>query len=324
MSQINADATREALQAWHVANASGKKGRLTLSESENTLVFVDLTGVPKSKIGEGTSRHSIESVVEFISQHFDQIVKDEKSQVADHIQNLCKTIRAHASSKAEGKHPLEDRLKDIEIKALRQEMLSEIDKAGEISPNARKTINGIITLYMNRREIASIPDETTRNAYILHITGLLAELGFCVGRTSEDLLKNIDEKMFLLKHSFENARKEGSISEFFLKAFESGPCFNGRITTLTSYAMRKAGLPQEEVVPGIPAEETHAAMVLSDDYYSYRDGIKERGEIPSKEGFLTFLRKKYQGEVTVLTKYFENDALYTKVYPKIVLSYMEF
>jgi hypothetical protein len=197
-------------------------------------------------------------------------------------------------------------------------MIQDLETNGGYS-RAKSTIQGIVTLYKHRNQIAKIPAEKERNTVILSLTKLTPEPGFCIGNTYEERLSNLEEKFNLLKSSYEEAKKNRYVDEYFDEGFKSDPCFNGRMIALIDYVRKKHSLP-EEVVHGLDISN-EALGKISDLYYNYRDAIKQTGEAPSQTGFLNYLKKS--DEAKQFEPYYTNQALFEGIYKTVCEAYLE-
>jgi hypothetical protein len=324
MSGVNIEASREAVSAWLTSFKTGKKGILHLSFDQKALIFTDLSEALESGVEKQLTGPSInQGAIDFLRDNFERLIPKDDIGTAHELRKVIKKLGEITPSSEMTMEKTAETAQEVVALAFRNELIRELGKFAGASPNAKRTIDGIVTIFINRKEISQIEDEAERNRYILHLTGLLAEISFCVGLTVEDRLKNLEQKMQLLQFSYARAKEKGTLEEFFSQAFRSGPCFNGRITTLAAYAAESEGLPKEEAIRGMSAEETKYAVKLGDEYYSYRELLEKTGEIPSKEGFLAYVRERYKlGEDSRLLNYCENPTWFDKVYPQAVMAYI--
>ena len=321
MSGLNIEGSREALFAWLASSQTGARGVLRIGPNKKSLVFVERTGGKGGCHDKRSSESTIDkNALAFIRENFDLLIPKEELVMA---RDLRKVVGKASARLGLTQKKIRKTAQETMAFALRDEMMKELGKCAGASPNAKKTIDGIVTAFINRKEIAAIENETERNMFILSLTGLLAELGFCVGSTVAERQKNLEGKMHLLQYSYQRAKEKGTLEEFFSNAFRSGPCFNGRITVLSAYAAESEGLPKEEAVQGVPAEETQFAVKVTDAYYGYRDRLETTGEIPSKEGFLSYITEKCKVEGnSKLLERCQDPSWFDKVYPQAVMAYI--
>src|SRR4051794_33988732 len=120
-----------------------------------------------------------------------------------------------------------------------RQFFTHIKEAAEQMPDksayVEGTIEGLEKLFENRESIASVGNENLRNKTIMNFTKLLAEPGFCMGKTDNERMANIIEKIDLLRTSFEYAESHNDLDDYFKNGFIGDPCFNGRMITLTEY-----------------------------------------------------------------------------------------
>lgn len=109
------------------------------------------------------------------------------------------------------------------------------------SNNAQTTIEGLKNLYFQRKTISEIDNENKRNNEIFKLCHLEVDPGFCIKKTKEDRLSEIDEKLQLLVDSYEDAKRNNYLDHFFLSAFESDACFNHRVEHLKTFYNKHKG-----------------------------------------------------------------------------------
>ena len=146
------------------------------------------------------------------------------------------------------------------------------------------TIKAIYLLYLNRENIANISDEEIRKTYIKACTSLLVETGFCPGTKKDQLLKNINEKVNLLFASYFFAKEHKALGKYFSEAFQSDPCFNGRINRLLEYQSTC-------VFQNAITDEQFSSDVLFVFYQAMENFNNSYNRLPSTcEEFLTWLQ----------------------------------
>lgn len=104
------------------------------------------------------------------------------------------------------------------------------------SNNAQTTIEGLKSLYFNKKKLSVIDDEFTRNNEVFRVTHLEAEPGFITGSTPEEREESVDSKIQLLLDAYYDAKGKDYLDHFYLGAFESDKCFNHRLEHLVNFA----------------------------------------------------------------------------------------
>jgi hypothetical protein len=158
-------------------------------------------------------------------------------------------------------------------------------------PYVEKTAQGLCRMYAHREEISEIPDEMKRNNYIWEVTGLMPEPGLCVGRTKEELLKNILAKVELLRATFILSHQNDQLPHFFRSAFRSDPCFNGRMIRLEEYAASAIlGLKPVELEEQVDPEVALKFFRALNEMQRLTPSDDEAP--PSQEAFVTYLKSR--------------------------------
>lgn len=308
MNNINLKGSREAILALGNAAIAGQKGFLSLDSKHKKLEFVNHTHDLSNKTSNHQFHDSIISTANFIQDNFEKIIKPEDLKSTTSLKEACKTFDAYLKSSIGHTGFLEDNLNALFFK---EHIVQDLELY-KGHPYTEPTIIGIITLYLHREKIAEIENETDRNNYITSLTKLTAEPGFCVGNTKKQRISNLEEKMNLLQNSYNEQKKLENLPEYFVNAFKSDPCFNGRITRLTEYVREKQSLPEESFVTNVPTKDL---SLLSDIYFKYRESLS-KNQKPTMSDFLQYLKKTDTQEE--LKRYY---AMPNNVYEIIKMSY---
>jgi hypothetical protein len=109
------------------------------------------------------------------------------------------------------------------------------------SPNAQTTIEGLKNLYFQRKKIAAFDNESERNAEIVKVCHLEVDRNFCQGKTPDERMNEINDKLQLLIDAYEDAKKNGYVDHFFLSAFESDSHLNHRLEHLSAFYNQHKG-----------------------------------------------------------------------------------
>jgi len=177
----------------------------------------------------------------------------------------------------------------LELRRAAEHVLSEAG-AHASHPYTEGTIRGVIILLDHIEDICLIEDEGLRNKFITDRTSLTAEKGFCAGDSKEARFNQVLNKVALLVATYTVSLERRTIEHYFYQAFDSDPCFNGRITQLTNYAMSQCGYPQD-LINECPYQDEFSMLELNqllDFSYGYFDG----DPTPSLGGLRLYLSQR--------------------------------
>ncbi|MBF0362315.1 MAG: hypothetical protein HQK49_14965 [Oligoflexia bacterium] len=184
---------------------------------------------------------------------------------------------------------LEDRINEKKYLQIFREMKSDLSRSKDAATYAKSTIEGIEKLYKKRHFIAKISDAKKRNAYILKTTNLTPEEGFSVRKNENDRLKEIMEKVDTLVNSYKDAKKNKRLKTYFRDAFNSDPCFNGRISKLIQHITQMNNITG--VLESYEVIDSKLAVKLLEEMQELKE-IQKLKVTPSKDQFKKHLETK--------------------------------
>jgi len=346
MSNSSIQNIRTTFISWAEQFKKTQQGHLSLKGK--SLVIKNVTQPQGQKNEKHQINKNLKSLVDFMHNHFDEIISKEDTTTISKLREACDLFDSQIGSKI--KHDrglLRDKLdkkiehipiipqkgsKELEIETIeltdlteefsfKNEIEQDVDKTPS-HPYAKDTIKGIFLIYENREKIAQIEKESERNTYITKLTKLVAEPGFCSGTSKKARIGNLEEKIALLKTTYEEAKANHELEAYFTTAFKSDPCFNGRISSLLNYAREKSHIPEETLIPELPIKDLN---VLNDIYDDYREAAKTKDIPDSFESFCTYLKDyatKDQTKLSIIKKYKNNTQLLLNAYPVLKLAYI--
>lgn len=178
----------------------------------------------------------------------------------------------------------------------------------------KETITALGLLATNIDIIARIGKESDRNDAIRQLTRLTPEAGFSQGRNVEEVVQVLSNKVESLFQIYKIESKNDNLEKFFYEAFQSHPCFNGRVEAIQNYSAENIFKIPKSALDNyiVPSEVTCEYLVLLYEMMEENPKMKL-----TMENFKNYLEKlpnyaaSYQA--TVESSSFEAIWIYVKM-----------